>query len=81
MLQRTITVTGTVRRTFHHPEVSTILFVEPSHNKVEVAIGGSGLGWQRIWLTEQEVFDLIVSLEEALHKVPLVQQESRHVSE
>ncbi len=78
-MERTVTVTGTFKGSFGgapilgKPEYGfeTTLILEHYYGKVKLGMC-SGKGWEYIQLTKEEVYDLIVSLEESLHTVPLV---------
>ena len=80
--QRTIQVTGTPRQAFSDPSRAGYLSVEEfltsaetgrTKNGVRIAIAVSGGGWAIFWFDRtQDVYDLIATLEEALHRVPLV---------
>lgn len=81
-LDHTVTVSGTIQQSFGgepwgDPEkpygFGPAMFVERYvDGKVEIGVTGPQGGWARIYLTEEQVRDMIVSLENALHPAPLV---------
>lgn len=77
-MQRTITVIGSIESGFRSLEKyeNTYLCVEKSNfNFSKTKIGMfSGKGWEYINLSEKQVYDLIVSLEDTLHDIPLAEE-------
>jgi hypothetical protein len=76
--ERTVTVTGTVRREFRRDYGNTNLSYMDTErhgkNRIEIKIN-SGCGWGRFYMTNEEVRDLIVTLEEQLHEVQEMKRE------
>lgn len=82
-LDHTVTVSGTIQKTFGgepwgDPKkpygFGPAMFVDPKYgDRVEIGVTGPQGGWARILLTREQVQDLIVTLENATHPSPLVE--------